>query len=664
MGKLLFGLAALILMFGGILYVYPVSADIVYATDTTIEGNLDISRSQTVVLKNGVQLSVKGDATIGGTVRCEGGSLRLVVDGTLSADGALRCADGDVHIVARGPVAFSKEATVASSGSVQVVRDTGSLALDDAALEALYSETGEDSGAGTRIGPMIEGGRIGGGVSRKTSQTLVRSAFGEAALSFMNVAEAQTARDKEGNPIPGVVISGTWTVGEGGPPPSGVEVQTPDKKIKKIILNFAFGADRDVMLQNFRLVGPKGRSGESDEGKSCNAKGSDGENAFRFRVKARNITLDEFRLELGDGGDGGASETIKDCDPGIARGGNGGEAGNFKMTAEGEIRINSLHIVPGRGGFGGSAIAHGKDGESACPGKKGGDAIATGGDGGKNKKELAAAGAVQGIGNVTIDPVVGGYGGSAKANPGKGGNGSACKCAGGLGGKGTARGGQGGDASLSGISGASQGGDGGSAGSRGGTGGEGGMCALDQATGGNGGKGGDAKSTGGAGGKAQTDGADGEVQDETGGDGGNGGDGCGPGPGGVGGAGDPPGNPGNPGKRICTEPGSTTAPDTGTKGALPGGGAKGTPGQDGKDGTATGGSSGGAVKVVRAIQYQGKYLPVEELIVEDEAGCGADHWHAARGMVIATDGSQVFDPGPQCGYGKVSQTPTVTIETR
>lgn len=36
-----------------------------------------------------------------------------------------------------------------------------------------------------------------------------------------------------------------------------------------------------------------------------------------------------------------------------------------------------------------------------------------------------------------------------------------------------------------------------------------------------------------------------------------------------------------------------------------------------------------------------KYLPVDQLIIEDEAGCGADHWHAAMGVVTATDGTRV-----------------------
>lgn len=64
-------------------------------------------------------------------------------------------------------------------------------------------------------------------------------------------------------------------------------------------------------------------------------------------------------------------------------------------------------------------------------------------------------------------------------------------------------------------------------------------------------------------------------------------------------------------------------------------------------------------KTVKAIEYNGKHLPVDQLIVESEAGCGADHWHAATGSVTATDGSKVADPGPQCGYGKVKDRPVI-----
>lgn len=69
----------------------------------------------------------------------------------------------------------------------------------------------------------------------------------------------------------------------------------------------------------------------------------------------------------------------------------------------------------------------------------------------------------------------------------------------------------------------------------------------------------------------------------------------------------------------------------------------------------------GSPKTVDVIEYSGKQLPVDQLIVENEEGCGAEHWHAAQGAVTALDGSLVSDPGPQCGYGKVREKPIKTV---
>ncbi|MDO8530447.1 MAG: hypothetical protein Q7S10_03535 [bacterium] len=68
-------------------------------------------------------------------------------------------------------------------------------------------------------------------------------------------------------------------------------------------------------------------------------------------------------------------------------------------------------------------------------------------------------------------------------------------------------------------------------------------------------------------------------------------------------------------------------------------------------------------KKIDVIEYNGKYLPTSQLIVESEQGCdgGMPHWHAAQGLVTATDGTKVSDPGPQCGYGKVKDRPVIQI---
>jgi hypothetical protein len=129
--------------------------------------------------------------------------------------------------------------------------------------------------------------------------------------------------------------------------------------------------------------------------------------------------------------------------------------------------------------------------------------------------------------------------------------------------------------------------------------------------------------------------SDGTVLDETGGNAGDGGDGCREGKGGTGGSGDPKGTDGKDGKNLCGLPPKTeTQVD---------------PGRETK---------------IKVISYKGKYLPVDQLIIEDEVGCGAEHWHAAQGVVKATDGSQVYDPGPQCGYGKVRELPVQEISIR
>ena len=168
--------------------------------------------------------------------------------------------------------------------------------------------------------------------------------------------------------------------------------------------------------------------------------------------------------------------------------------------------------------------------------------------------------------------------------------------------------------------------------------------------GGTGGAGGDASSKEGPAGKGtSTDGDDGKITNETGGNGGNGGDGCGPGNGGKGGKGKPAGKNGEKGKINCVDVKTDTKVQVGTPppSATPPPVTTPPPTQKAKE---------------KVINYNGKYLPIDQLIIEDEVGCGADHYHAARGSVVATDGSTVYDPGPQCGYGKVKDKPTLEVE--
>ena len=634
---------------------------VVIDRDLSVEG--DYTLAESAVVKGDVKISATGTVSIEKKLSCEEGGLSISA-GRVKVTGTLECmreaketvgvpVENAITIVAQNGITFGDDAEVISNGHVQIVDTSGSL-LSQETIAAAYAETAEDSGTGPRIGPFVEENATVSSVFKNDLSPAISS----RPFSFVKVANAQVPTDKEGRPVTNVVIGGTWRIGEGGAPPSGLQVPTPPKKVNKILIYFDFGKNGDVTLKDFHLIGPDGRDGKSDEGASCNARGERGEDAFRMRVRAGNLTINNFRLELGDGGAGGAAETKKDCDPGIAKGGEGGAAGNFKMTAEEKISIVSFHIVPGVGGAGGLATAYGKDGTDGCPGEKGGDATATGGDGGKNKKELAAAGAVEGIGNVTIDPVEGGIGATAEAFPGKGGNGTGCNCHGGAGGKGTATGGKGGDASLQivGTAGTAEGGDGGDAETRGGEGGAGGACPL-KPSGGNGGKGGDAKGKGGTGGKGTSaNGDDGNIEDETGGNGGNGGDGCGPGKGGKGGKGNPPGQDGKDGTLLCpdtkkktdttvTPPPSVTLPTT-------------PPSSDDKKTSPPPPASG---QMIEVIKYGNNHLPVKALIIEDEAGCGARHWHAERGVVMSVEGNLVPDPGPQCGYGKVKDIPVIKV---
>ena len=696
-GKNNYTVVVILLVAVGILWFATRVKAVIIDTDKTVSGNFEIKPHEKLVLKNNAVLSVTGDFNADGEIVCDSGLLKIVATGAVNINKKISCDANDdalgtvtgITIIAGGDVTFGENALVSSNTHLQIVSKEEYLKKTQAEFDALYDETGKDTGTGPRIGPFVEGNAtMQVKASAKAQSVLPQS---NKNISFVKTAFAQAPTDEKGNVVQNVVISGTWNIGDGGVPPKGLNIPKPPKNVHKIIVNFDFGANGNVTFKDFSLIGPDGRDGDSDVSKNCIATGKPGENAFRMRVAAEHVTLDNFTLTLGNGGKGGDAVTTKDFDPGIAKGGLGGEAGNFKMTASDGIDIKTFHIIPGKGGAGGLAQGFGKNGADGCPGKKGGDAIGVGGDGGKNKKELSATGNVDGVDNIQMDPVIGGIGGLATATPGKGGNGTGCNCNGGKGGKGNAIGGKGGDASVKMAAGSTDsiGGDGGNADSQGGMGGNGGQCPL-APNGGNGGAGGDAKSTEGKGGKGDSaPGNDGKIVNEKGGDGGNGGDGCVQGGGGKGGDGKPKGADGKPGKLECptATTGTTTKPDdtgkngtTGNTNTPTGGAVMGTtPGMD--IGTTTGlnlttggttthtTTTGGATGQtnnqypIQAIQYMNKFLPLNQLIVESEMGCdgGQAHYHAAKGYVVATDGSTVTDPGPQCGYGKVQERPVMTV---
>ena len=637
--RLLWIVVALIIVAAGAIWFFTKRPTDVISADTTINGDYTVESGRRYLLKGGAALTVEGNLMVNGSMTCEDGPLRLVVKGDLVVNDELKCesntAQNGIHIVAEQSLKIAEDAEIVSSGSVQFAESENLLADSDAELEALYQDAATDTGTGQRVGPLADEESVA------MSAPVVR-AFGARVKSggFSLLPRAQATSHT-------VVIGGRFVIPT---PPPGVR--------QIVVVNFptAVGAE----LRNLEITGPDGRPGADDKGNSCTARGKDGEDAFRFLAYAGNITVNNFTLTMGGGGKGGDAETTKDCDPGIATGGKGGKGGNFKMIAGNQFRITGAFVVnPGKGGAGGAAIAHGKDGG---PSEKGGDATATGGAGADNNKKLGIEGSVAGTENVQIGSLDGGPGADATANPGKGGDGLACK-PGGPGGKGTATGGKGGDAKLT-LAGSAvrapgatdSGGDGGDARTHGGNGGKGGDCTPD-AAGGNGGDGGSATAKFGVGGKAQVNGFDGTKLDETGGDGGNGGNGCPEGAGGKGGAGNPPGKDGAPGKNICVPPASgsqTAPPDT----------------QIDQPPATDGGQTETKIKV-DVIQYQGKYIPVASQLhkepghtADPSRSCPEEHWHSFEGIVVAADDTQIFEPADPCGFGYTSQYPVMQIEVQ
>ena len=549
-----------------------------FDSDKTVEGDYVIKSDEKIILKNGAQLTVGGNFALQGALECENGPIKLIVKGKMLIDSIIRCNRADdisdagigVALVAQDGALITEKAVIISNGHIQVVDSSEKLATTKESLDKLYDEAGKNSGEGLRVGPLTNDGKVSLNnlqiFSRNIRLNTKKILPNFNIFSAYSASAQEIAQDIWGNVVANAVkIGGTWVVGKGEAPPSDIAIPTPPKNVNKIILNFNFRKNAKVILSDIKITGPDGRNGKDGE-ISCDSKGANGEDAFRFLVVASNLTINNFDLNLGSGGAGGNAETAENCEHGKAKGGDGGRAGNFKMIATENFNIEGLfNIYPGRGGAGGRAIAHGKLGKDGCAGENGGKAASNGGAGGGNNKKLEAARAVNGISNVVVHDVIGGAGGDAESYGGAGGGGTGCKCNGGLGGGATAIGGRGGDAGSS--NGSSTGGNGGNAKSEPGMGGQGGSCDA-TGPGGNGGKGGDASTTFGKGGVGTSgDGVQGKDDPKTGGNGGNGGDGCGPGSGGKGGKGNPAGKDGAPGKNLCIPPKtdtstSVTAPTT------------------------------------------------------------------------------------------------------
>jgi len=169
-----------------------------------------------------------------------------------------------------------------------------------------------------------------------------------------------------------------------------------------------------------------------------------------------------------------------------------------------------------------------------------GAATATGGDGGTTQdKQLNAAGAVTGLGNVTVTGGAAGNGGDATAKSGKGGMGAKTCKPGATGGDPTAKGGKGGDANLRNQAGVkiANGGNGGKMEDQNGKGGHGWIdCTVPFEDGGPGGMGGTSRGFNGSAGSGFAQGSFGAAIFNVVSNGGDGGDGAPPGAGGPPGA--------------------------------------------------------------------------------------------------------------------------------
>src|SRR3989344_6792818 len=65
---------------------------------------------------------------------------------------------------------------------------------------------------------------------------------------------------------------------------------------------------------------------------------------------------------------------------------------------------------------------------------------------------------------------------------------------------------------------------------------------------------------------------------------------------------------------------------------------------------------------IDVIEYQGKFIPVSEVImVFEPMGCPEPHWHTRRQSATALDGSTVIEPADECGLGTDRELPVKTI---
>jgi len=441
---------------------------IVYPTNLIVDGDFSVGRHP-IVMKEGATLTVKGNLTINGDLRCQDGPLNVTVEGDLSLNKAIACqlplnsesnspTPTGIALIIGGSAEFRSQSVTASNGHIQIVESPNDL-MNEEELSQLFDETVMDSGGGAQIGPMGDASNNSPTVSptKKRTSLVTRSNYLPTRVisgttPVINRAQAQT-------PTRRIIIGGTMYIGSWGEQiPKEINIKKLPKKVKRVVIRAYFPNGEVEFADRSVIYSPDGQDGPDISG-GCDINvpvkesltDKKARDAMRMRVQARTITIGELDLYLGDGGRGGNATTDRDCDPiGKAIAGHGGQSGNFKMDtpSDGALTIRGpFRIHPGIGGAGGVATASGRDGKSGQIGENGRAAVAVGGNGADNIKFLRARG-IKGLNNIFIDSLIAGDGGDAIANPGHGGDSSNCDTPGGLPGAGGASAGAGGIAKL------------------------------------------------------------------------------------------------------------------------------------------------------------------------------------------------------------------------
>ena len=441
---------------------------IVHSANIIVDGDLTVGR-RAMVMKGGATLTVKGNLTVDGDLRCKDGPLKVTVEGDILLKDTIACqlptsvktdvpVSQGIAIIVGGSAEFASKSLVASNGHVQIVESETDL-LSEGALDQVFDETSQDSGNEPRIGPLGGAGNDAATPAGNVRRPSSPSSFNSLPTRVISGNSPAISRAQAQEPVRRIIIAGTLYIGSWDRPiPKVIDVKKLPKNVKRVVVR-AFFPNGDVEFADKSVIySPDGQDGPDITG-GCDINVPEQESeadkkardAMRMRVQARNITIGELDLYLGDGGRGGNATTDADCDPiGKAIAGHGGQSGNFKMSTavNGALKIQGpFRIHPGVSGNGGVATAYGKDGKSGEIGENGKSAVAVGGNGADNIKVLRAKG-VAGLTNIHIDSLIAGNGGDAIASPGDGGDSSKCDTKGGLAGAGGASAGAGGIARL------------------------------------------------------------------------------------------------------------------------------------------------------------------------------------------------------------------------